>query len=492
MSKRYLGDTLPAPSDPDGGGGGPRSLPPQRSVVSNGWHDIPGPGTILAGRYRIEQLLGSGGMAVVAAAYDLQLRRQVAIKHLVPEALQHLELIERFTREARAAARIRGEHVVRVIDIGVLENGGPFIVLEYLEGCDLEEHLRRNGPLPIVDAIRFVLEACEALAEAHAAQVVHRDLKPANLFLARGPDRRGHIKVLDFGVSKLLDEPMTEPSRMLGTLVYMSPEQMRAASEVDLRTDIWALGVILYELLAGTPPFTGDEWLSISRAVIEETPTPIRTLRHDVPPSLEAVLDRCLSKNPDDRHESVLELALDLMPFAKTSDRDSVRTIRGVLQGSVAPPPFDSPALGMPTVPPAAISSHAPLTTPIASLPAPSQSPAARRGSSTLPWVAAVVAGSLLTMAGRMLAAPAPPPPSAAREAAEVVVRITASAPGAEVNIDNGPHLTLPLEVSVPRDDREHTIHVHANGHLPRTETVRFTSDLLISVPLARDPRSFD
>jgi serine/threonine-protein kinase len=317
------------------------------------WPADPGPvpGTVLGGKYRIERVLGAGGIAVVAAAYHLQLRCRVAIKYLLAEALEYPEIVERFSREARAAARIRGEHVARVIDVGVFDDGAPFIVLEYLDGQDLADLLEKEGPLGVPEAVRYVLQACSALAEAHAAKIVHRDLKPANLFLAKGPDRRKKIKVLDFGVSKIVDEPMTEPARILGTVAYMSPEQLEGSSNVDARSDIWSLGVILYELLAGYAPFRGQTLVLLAQTIRVNAPEPLSTIRADVPAALDAVVRSCMRTRPEERPPSVLDLALALAPFADRRDRDSVRTIAGVLNGSMAPPPPEVVSGSMLTLP---------------------------------------------------------------------------------------------------------------------------------------------
>jgi len=227
----------------------------------------PPPGTLLAGKYRVEGVLGTGGMGVVVAAHHEQLDQKVAIKLLLPEAAAHPEIVERFAREARAAAKIRGDHVARVIDVGALDDGTPFMVMEYLEGRDLAQELREARPLASTDVAHWILEACEAIAQAHAARIVHRDLKPSNLFLARQLNKSVIVKVLDFGISKSIDPDapaLTRTTSLVGTAFYMSSEQLTAAKTVDTRADIWALGVIMYELLAGTPP--ARAWRRSSRS----------------------------------------------------------------------------------------------------------------------------------------------------------------------------------------------------------------------------------
>ncbi len=317
------------------------SAPPSSSPPSDKPSSLrlgaPEPGTVIAGKYRVVRTLGSGGMGLVLAAHHLLLDQRIAIKCLTPAALEYPDIVERFAREARAAARIRSEHVARVIDVDEFDNGLPFIVLEYLEGEDLADHIERVGPLRVSTAVRFLLEACEVMAEAHAAGIVHRDIKPANLFIAKQRDKRRIIKVLDFGISKLTDEPVTQASAMLGTVTYMSPEQLRSAKEVDHRTDIWALGAVLYECLSGVAPFGGTNTAELIASVFSNEPKPLRSLREDLPDGLVEVVERCLRSDPAERFDSVLAMATELGPFAKTEDRASVDTIRRVTGASIAP-----------------------------------------------------------------------------------------------------------------------------------------------------------
>jgi serine/threonine-protein kinase len=294
----------------------------------------PEPGQILAGKYLVEEVLGVGGMGVVVAARHLQLDQRVAIKYLLPAALLNPEVVARFAREARAAAKIRGEHVARVIDVGQFDDGAPFMVLEYLEGEDLAKHLEEKGPLAIEDAMRWILETCEALAEAHAAKIVHRDLKPSNLFLSKQPDRSVIVKVLDFGISKTGDAPsasLTKTSALMGTAFYMSPEQLINPKGVDHRSDLWSLGVILYELLSGQPPFLGETVPEIIGAILQNEPVRLRTLRPDVSLDLELVIAKCMQTKPADRYGSVAALAAALGPFARVADRASIDITARVL-----------------------------------------------------------------------------------------------------------------------------------------------------------------
>jgi len=300
-------------------------------------------GDVLAGKYRIDKVLGVGGMGVVVAAHHIHLDDRVAIKFMLPHALTNGDAVSRFAREARAAVKIKSEHVARVSDVGTLENGAPYMVMEYLEGRDLAAWLEQSGALPIDQAVEFVLQAAEALAEAHTLGIVHRDLKPANLFVIRTPDGQLSVKVLDFGISKLTKIPgntpksdmdLTKTSAMMGSPLYMSPEQMQSAKEVDARADIWALGVILYELLCGTVPFLSESLPEVLIKIISAEPDPPRSKRPDVPPELERVIFRCLAKDRNKRYPTVAELAGELMPFAPKRSKVSFERISGIMQGA--------------------------------------------------------------------------------------------------------------------------------------------------------------
>src|SRR5581483_9981572 len=223
------------------------------------------PGSILLGKYRVEGMLGQGGMGVVLKVTHLGLSEELAIKVLLPGAATNPEVTARFLREAQSAVRLRGEHVGRVSDVGMLPEGLPFMVMEFLRGVDLCGELARRTTLPVGEAVDYTLHACEALAEAHTLGIIHRDIKPANLFLTTRPDGTPLIKVLDFGISKAsgLDSMATRTEMVMGTPGYMSPEQMKTAKDVDARTDIWALGIVLYECLTGKRPFYGESFSAI-------------------------------------------------------------------------------------------------------------------------------------------------------------------------------------------------------------------------------------
>jgi serine/threonine-protein kinase len=238
-------------------------------------------------------------MGVVVSALHLELDQRVAVKFLLAQ-IASPEAVARFVREARAAVKIRSEHVARVIDVGRLGDGAPYMVMEYLEGRDLAAQLA-HGPLPIEDAVDYVIQAADAMAEAHAEGIVHRDLKPANLFLTWRSDGAPVIKVLDFGISKLQtpdsELSLTRTSAVMGSPVYMSPEQARAVHSVDARTDIWSLGIILFELVSGRTPFRGSTLPELITAIAMDAPEPLRKLRPDAPEELELVISRCLEKD---------------------------------------------------------------------------------------------------------------------------------------------------------------------------------------------------
>ena len=290
-------------------------------------------GQLLAGKYRVERVLGAGGMGVVVSARHLQLDERVAIKLLRAQTLAHPKALARFAREARAAAKIKSEHAAFVADVGTLENGTPYMVMEHLDGLDLAAWLRDRGALGWSQAIEFVLQACEALAVAHANGIVHRDLKPANLFITRRVDGTDCLKVLDFGISRVeSDISMTQTAQVLGSPLYMSPEQLSAPESVDARSDIWSLGVILFELLSGAPPFTAPTLPELVTRIITEPPPALPVPRGEASLALDQVIRRCLEKDRGLRFASVAELGSALLPFASASGRVSVQRIAGILR----------------------------------------------------------------------------------------------------------------------------------------------------------------
>jgi serine/threonine-protein kinase len=270
------------------------------------------PGDVLLGKYRVERVLGRGGMGIVLAARHLDLDELFAIKFLLPDALDSADAVSRFLREARASARLKGEHVAKVHDVGQLETGAPYMVMEHLEGVDMKALVKVRGPLEVEEAATLLLQACDALAEAHAVGIIHRDIKPANLFVTQRPNGTACVKVLDFGISKVVtgdSTDLTESRTILGTPLYMSPEQMTRMKDADARSDVWSIGVVLYELVTGVSPFKGESPTEVIVRVLQEEPPPPSQVRAGLPAALDALVMRCLQKRPDRRFQSAQELA---------------------------------------------------------------------------------------------------------------------------------------------------------------------------------------
>ncbi len=276
--------------------------------------ETPAQGDVILDKYTVERKLGRGGMGVVVAARHRHLGELLALKFITgmctPEAK------ERFWREGRAGAQLRGQHIAHVYDMGQLPNGVPYMVMEYLRGLDLKTLLNRDGPFPFADAIRYILQACDALGEAHDAGIIHRDIKPSNLFLWDRPYGEPCIKVLDFGISKHRfhdDGTLTLTKGFLGSPQYMAPEQIASPKNVDARADIWSLGVVLYEILAGTSPFHGATIVGVINQVLADEPPSLGQLRPHLPAGLESVVKRCLRKSADDRYQQIEDLAAALV-----------------------------------------------------------------------------------------------------------------------------------------------------------------------------------
>jgi eukaryotic-like serine/threonine-protein kinase len=305
-------------------------------------------GDLIAGKYRVEGVIGVGGMGIVVAARHEQLDQRVAIKFVRNPSLGNNEGVERFLREARAAVRLKSEHAARVLDVGALDSGVPFMVMELLEGNDLAQVLEERGPVSVAVAADWIVQACEALAEAHAAGIVHRDLKPQNLFLARTVGGATKIKVLDFGVAKSVESmasgpgALTQTRAMLGSPIYMAPEQMRSSRDVDARADVWALGVVLFELLTRRCPYEADTLPELCLKVVTDPPMSIRKLLPEAPATIVEVIDRCLERDVSKRFANAAELASALEPVVPPASRLFVERARLAVseapRGSTASP----------------------------------------------------------------------------------------------------------------------------------------------------------
>ncbi|MBX3222594.1 MAG: serine/threonine protein kinase [Labilithrix sp.] len=292
------------------------------------------PGTVLAGKVRVERFVGQGSMGVVYEAVDLAHQRRVAVKLMAPERAQDPDARTRFLREARAASSLSSEHVTRLFDVGELFDGTPFLVMEFLVGGTLEHVLLRDGPPQVDVALDWVLQALDGVAEAHRAGFVHRDLKPENLFLCERPGEPPIVKVLDFGTVKDLTSKATKLTRTgstMGSPAYMPPEQVRA-EEIDQRADVWAMGVTLYELLSGQLPFLGASVMQTLAAILRDAPIPLRAHCPDAPPELDAIVMRALSKDPALRYPSANELLAALASVRAQMPR-TTRVTRTVNMG---------------------------------------------------------------------------------------------------------------------------------------------------------------
>ena len=315
-------------------------------------------GDVVSGKYKVTRFLGAGGMGVVVGAEHLELGQPVALKFLHATGVADAGASERFLREARAAARIRSEHVARVLDVARDDAGTPFMVMECLEGRDLGQIIREEAPLEIARAIGYLLQACEAIAVAHSIGIVHRDLKPSNIFVTSRADGSPLVKVLDFGISKAVETnaPMslTSTGEILGSPIYMSPEQLRNTRGVDRRTDIWSLGTVLYELLTKQHPFEADSMPTLCAMIAADAPKLLREVRPDAPAALEAVVMRCLEKLPAGRFGSVSDFASALSPFGGPDALAAVGRIARISAGSEATAasavvtPADTPRMPLP------------------------------------------------------------------------------------------------------------------------------------------------
>jgi serine/threonine-protein kinase len=310
-------------------------------------------GDVIAEKYRVEKVLGQGGMGFVVQATHLQLEERVALKFLHRSAMERPEIVSRFAQEARSAVKLKSEYVARVLDVGAIPDGSPFIIMEYLEGKDLAHFIDEHGPLPVADAVQYVVQACEGLAEAHSRGIVHRDIKPDNLFLVERNDGWRSVKIVDFGISKAAlagaaggNQPGHQTTEILGSPYYMSPEQLRSTKNADHRADVWSLGATLFELLAAATAF--DEELQLTELIVEILEKPHRRLsfyRTDVPPELEAIIDKCLEKDREKRFQNTGELAIALLPFAPRRARLAVERAVSLTRAS---PQLSTPGLDVP------------------------------------------------------------------------------------------------------------------------------------------------
>lgn len=382
----YVAQRIRTSLDAEDGEPGTISMaqPPSLADKATTGQEIPAAGTVLAGKYRVERLLGQGGMGVVMAATHMTLGKLVAVKLMRHDLAVDAGATQRFVREARAASLLRSEHIVRVIDLDTLADGSPYIAMEYLEGEDLGAVLARRGPLPAHDAATYIVQVCEAIAEAHAAGIVHRDLKPANLFLtirAQSPC----VKVLDFGVSKIIaGGPLsdhvasTDTKALVGSPHYMAPEQLISAKLVDPRTDVWALGCILYELVVGETPFgNGHALAQVLASILRDNMPSLERRCPNLPAGFAEIVMRCLDKDPARRYQRVEDLAAALAPFVTGGVPHLTTTVTG-------PSPRIATAIG-----------HTPAAAVLPKPAAPTTTMSTRRSRLPLALLAALLAAGL-------------------------------------------------------------------------------------------------
>lgn len=353
-----------------------------------------GVGDLLVGKYRVERVHRRSSLALRLEAVHVQLGQRVAFRLLSADPRAYPEASTRFLRGARLAVQFQNERTARILDVGTLDTGEPYIVTELLSGSDLQRVLRVREALPMSEAVDYVLQACEALAEAHAHGAVHKNLKPSNLFLTRREGTRQLI-VLDFGVS---EDPLTDVALNLGStrsatqsLAYLSPEQVREPGTIDARTDIWALGAMLHEMLTGSPPFEAESTPALLAMIAAEPSTPVTHLRPEIPIELEAVVSRCLAKERGERVASLSELADALLPFASEAGLEPARRVTRVLAPRRARSSLPPPLPGQPSRAIVRVTQPPPLAKPVPVAAAPRR----RWGELALTAVALAAAGAL-------------------------------------------------------------------------------------------------
>ncbi len=438
-------------------------------------------GERIGGKYVYERTIAEGGMAVVVAASHQELGETVALKLLKPAMLVDQELVVRFAREAKATARVRSEYSVKVFDVGVDDRRGPFMVMEYLKGRDLRTVVEAEGRVGERRVAEIAIQACEALAAAHVLGIVHRDVKPENIFVTE----QGHIesiRILDFGISKAAltgsvmntDLSLVTTQMLMGSPVYMSPEQMRSSTHVDGRSDIWSLGVTLYEALAGRPPFTAESVTQLCAMVLEKPAPHLREFAPEVSPALADVVMHCLRKDPAQRFQNVGELALSLLPFAPSRARLSVERIASHFEAIGVP--VDMPDRGSSPPPPPSMNGPRSSGSPVPArvnpraetvLRLPALQKRERRRTTTTALAGAalfvtsfcLVAWVLPLGAKASATPPAPPaslaaPPSAAAPTAAPTTSMLATAPTNASSAASGPSSAPPPSADTLADTR--------------------------------------
>jgi eukaryotic-like serine/threonine-protein kinase len=468
------------------------------------------PGSLVAGKYRVDRMLGAETMGewaagVIVAATHLHLNERVVLKVLRRDVGCDWEALVRFAREAKAAARLRSEHIACIVDAGVTEAGAPYVATEYLEGQSVARALLGRGPFDAASVAQHGVEACLGLAEAHPLGIVHRHIAPSNLFLVETSPGVNAVKILDFGIAKFIhSEARHAPAEAIaGSLCYMSPEQLRATAAIDHRTDIWSLGATLYELLTGLAPFDASRSLpELAASILGGTARPIAEVRADVPRALSDVVDKCLAKDRTARFGSARELALALRAFAPARARTGLAAPPRSMRAPPKTTARSSAPSGSSVMP-------SPMAVPMRAGVAGAPGGGLVGGRAPSGWVGwaglAVVAGLVfffilatapdgadrLALGPNATAAPARggpepeatlAPPKAAPELFELVVQ--ASPLSARVTVDGSRAASNPFRASYPRDGRAHHIAVQADGYEPKLQDVVLSNDTVVRIGL--------
>jgi serine/threonine-protein kinase len=446
-------------------------------------------GAVLSGKYRVLKELGAGGMGTVYLAEHVEIGRRVAVKVLNSAFAGQSDAVNRFQREARAAAQIGHPNIVEILDMGRTDEGVPYMVMELLEGEDLLKLMGRTGRIPPGQAVDIVVQVLSAIGVAHAIGIIHRDLKPENVFLARRGARTDFVKVLDFGVAKFHDAisstsgRLTRDGTLVGTPAYMSPEQARGSKKVDARSDLYAVGVVMYEMLSSRLPHSGESYNEMIVAIAGTEPPGLSTVAPWVPPGLSKVVARAMARDPDARFQTASQMSDALQPFVEAVEID-------VPLATGTPPVVPAPTVAIEARP--SMSTAVQTTSSRARLPLVAAAAAlvlVVAGAGAY-WALAPTDGAAHAedASASPLVVPSPPvlaaPPATAAPAGVVSLDVESNAPGARVLLDGEPVGVAPLHSVVPERGGMHVLRVEAEGFAPAERTVPLSGPVRISIDL--------
>ena len=504
-------------------------------------------GSTLDERYRIVRRIGVGGMGVVYEGMHLLIQRRVAIKMLHAEYTRNHEILVRFRREAIAATTIRHPHIVEVLDMGTSPDGAAYMVLEFLDGRDWADDIEKAGAQPLGKTVRILRQVCDGLQAAHDKNIVHRDLKPENIYLARHGSNDDHVKIVDFGISKMTDPPdaapepgkaqqaLTKTGAAMGTPYAMAPEQMMGQKDVDHRADLWAIGVILFRALTASYPFDADTFPLLAVSVLTGEPQSLSKFRDDLPPEIQQIVTRLLEKDRALRFQSAREIRDALAPFESFEPQPAVAVSAAPLRSALgvaatmlhatplarpeplAPPPaIGSTTVGHRVTPPETPSIAPPPPAPIEPAPLraspPTSSMAAAPPARQAPgiWSGALLAVVLLALGGGgavaaihaldpaetapastspssiVTAPPTVAAPPVTTPAPTVRLQITTVPADAELRFD-GQRVPNPFDGDVPASSETHTIVASAEGYAPEAREMPLEFPMRVTLELERD-----